>query len=74
MEGVELQVLKGGIETLKRYHPRLLIEDHTRVYPWCEANQIRERMHDLLDGLNYTVVSVPYEADTGSPRDFTVAT
>ena len=74
VEGVELQVLKGGIETLKRYRPKLLIEDHTRVYPWCEANQIRERVRDLLYGLNYTVVSVPYEADTGSPRDFTVAT
>jgi FkbM family methyltransferase len=74
VEGVELQVLKGGLKTLKCCHPSLLIEDHTRVYPWCEDNQIRERMHELLEGIGYVVESVPYEADTGSPRDFTVAT
>lgn len=74
VEGVELQVLKGGLKTLRRYHPRLLIEDHTRVYPWCKQNQIGQRMRNLLRLLGYEVESVPYEADTGSPRDFTVAT
>ena len=74
VEGVELQVLNGGLETLKRFHPTLVIEDHTRVYEWCEANQIRERVRTFLGRLGYKVESVPYEPDTGSPRDFTVAT
>jgi FkbM family methyltransferase len=74
VEGVELQVLRSGLKTLERHHPTLVIEDHTRVYPWCEQNDIRGQMHELLEGLGYDVESVPYEADTGSPRDFTVAT
>ncbi len=74
VEGAELGVLYGGLRLLAKCRPRLLIEDHTRVYPWCEQNRIRERMHDLLLTLGYTVESVPYEAPTGSPRDFTIAT
>lgn len=76
VEGVELQVLKGGLETLKRYRPKLLIEDHTRVYPWCEDNQIRYWVCDLLRNIGYGVQVVPYEpgARGGAPRDFIVAT
>lgn len=76
VEGVELQVLQGGLETLKRYHPRLLIEDHTRVYEWCRENRIADQVHDLLRGLGYHVESVPYSPGDhgGADRDFMIAT
>lgn len=74
VEGVELQVLRGGFETLRQYHPKLLIEDHTRVYEWCDKNLIQAQVWGLLWGLGYEIESVPYEADSGSPRDFTIAT
>lgn len=74
VEGAELAVLNGGLATLERDHPRLLIEDHTRVYGWCRKNQVRRKVYRLLQGLGYKIRSVPYEADTGAPRDFTVAT
>jgi FkbM family methyltransferase len=74
VEGAELAVLHGGMETLLAYHPRLLIEDHTRVYPWVAKHRIAERIHDLLEGLDYEIESIPYQAETGSPRDFTIAT
>lgn len=74
VEGAELGVLRGGLRTLKAHHPRLLIEDHTRVYEWAATNRIAQRMHEFLRGLGYEILSVPYTAATGSPRDFTIAT
>lgn len=74
VEGAELAVLNGGMRVLRESHPRLLIEDHTRVYAWAREHRIAERMHDLLRGLGYKLRSVPYTAATGSPRDFTIAT
>jgi FkbM family methyltransferase len=74
VEGAELGVLRGGIRTLEEHHPRLLIEDHTRVYDWAREHRIADRMHELLRGLGYEIESVPYSAETGSPRDFTIAT
>jgi FkbM family methyltransferase len=74
VEGAEFAVLNGGMRVLRESHPRLLIEDHTRVYEWAREQRIAERMHDLLRGLGYQILSVPYTADTGSPRDFTIAT
>lgn len=75
VEGVELAVLKGGMRALRERHPKLIIEDHTRVYPWCKKHRTRQRMHDLLRGLGYSIESIPYEPGNrgGSPRDFTIA-
>jgi FkbM family methyltransferase len=74
VEGAELQVLRGGLRTLEVHHPKLLVEDHTRVYEWVKKNRVAWRVQKLLRHLGYRVRSVPYEADTGSPRDFTIAT
>ena len=74
VEGAELAVLKGGLRILRESHPSLLIEDHTRVYEWAREHRVAEEMHDLLRGLGYRIESVPYMAETGSPRDFTIAT
>jgi len=74
VEGAELQVLRGGRKMLQEHRPWLLIEDHTRVYEWCRRTRVAARMHRFLESLGYEIESVPYEADTGSPRDFTIAT
>jgi FkbM family methyltransferase len=74
VEGAELAVLKGGLRTLREHHPRLVIEDHTRVYPWVRKHRIAKRMHGILESLGYQIESIPYSAETGAPRDFTIAT
>lgn len=60
VEGAELGVLAGGIGTLIRLRPRLLIEDHTEVYPFTAAMGSRRRCTDLLTQLGYAVTQVPW--------------
>lgn len=36
-EGCELEILKGGIETIKRFKPRILLEHHYHIDPDCES-------------------------------------
>ena len=67
VEGAELGVLAGGLETLKTFRPTVIVEDHTRVYAWARRNHIGVRVRALLTGLRYTVETVPYK-----DRDFTI--
>jgi hypothetical protein len=69
-------VLSGGLETLLAYHPRLIIEDHTRVYPWVAEHLIAAQVCTLLFGLDYKIECFPYADERGFPfaRDFIVAT
>ena len=60
VEGAELGVLAGGIGTLTRLRPRLLIEDHTEVYPFTAAMDSRRRCTDLLTQAGYAVARVPW--------------
>lgn len=60
VEGAELGVLRSGTETLRRFHPRLVIEDHTEVYPFVAAMDSRGQCHELLRGLGYEIIEVPW--------------
>jgi FkbM family methyltransferase len=54
VEGGEVGVLEGATRTLRRFSPRLLIEDHTRVYPWVAWQGTTARLLNLLDEYGYT--------------------
>lgn len=70
VEGAELGVLRGGLETLARFRPALLIEAHDKVYKFVAAMDSERRCHDLLAGLGYEIEVVPYTRS--APRDFWV--
>jgi hypothetical protein len=53
VEGGEVGVLEGAQETLRRFSPRLLIEDHSRVYPWVAEQGTTQRLLSLLDEYGY---------------------
>jgi FkbM family methyltransferase len=61
VEGGEVGVLEGARETLRRFSPRLLIEDHSRVYPWVSEQGTTERLLSLLADYGYTTT---YISDT----------
>jgi FkbM family methyltransferase len=62
-EGAELGIIMGGMETIKRWRPFLIIEDHDSVshdpndavsaYP--KSIDSSRRIHELLAGLDYVV-------------------
>ena len=59
VEGGELGVVRGGLETLKRLRPRVLIEDHSRCYPWVREQHTTANITGLLQSLDYEVEFVP---------------
>jgi FkbM family methyltransferase len=61
VEGGEVGVLEGARRTLRRFSPRLLIEDHSRVYPWVAWQGTTARLLNLLDEYGYTTT---YISDT----------
>jgi FkbM family methyltransferase len=74
VEGLELGVLQGGIELLKEHHPKLIIEDHSKVYEWVSRMRITSKIVDLLHGLGYHIEVVPYDAAGTPERDYLIAT
>lgn len=72
VEGGEAGVLRGAVETLRRFHPRLLIEDHTGIYRWVARNRSAERIRVLLSELGYQWKVVPYVGE-GPARKYFVA-
>ena len=48
VEGAELEVFRGGIETIRRCRPKMLFENHVHIDPDCEAKCV-----ELLRGLGY---------------------
>lgn len=60
VEGAELGVLRSGRRTLTQHRPRLLIEDHTEVYPFVAAMDSRRQCRELLEAIGYTVTEVPW--------------
>jgi FkbM family methyltransferase len=77
VEGAELGVLEGGLRTIEKWRPRLLIEDHDAVNPdpRCVVSRYAERIgssaeiRKLLAKLGYEVQTLPW----GSNRRFLVA-
>jgi FkbM family methyltransferase len=70
VEGSEAGVLRGGVKSLERWHPQVLIEDHSIPYPWVKEQQITRQCTEVLEGLGYTVQQWVFDA----PRMFLVAT
>lgn len=60
VEGAELGVLRSGPVVLERFRPKLLIEDHTEVYPYVAQMDSRRQCTELLKRAGYTVTEVPY--------------
>ncbi len=64
VESYELDVLQGTGEILKRFMPKLIIENHTNIDhigPYMKANSIWERILALLHGLGYRTAEEPYD-------------
>ena len=74
VEGAELGVLRGGKRMLETSHPKLIVEDHSRVYEWVSRMRIAAKISDLLYGLGYRIEWVPYAEDGTMPRDYLIAT
>lgn len=74
VEGAELGVLQGGRRMLEKHHPRLIVEDHSKVYEWVRRTRIASEISDLLHGLGYRIELVPYAVVGTMPRDYLIAT
>ncbi|MBU1449324.1 FkbM family methyltransferase [Patescibacteria group bacterium] len=53
-EGAELEILKGGLNTLRRFKPKLLVEVHTFV-----KETLLPDVEDLMKGLGYSCERIP---------------
>ncbi len=73
VEGAELGVLQGGLESLRRWHPKLIIEDHTLVYEFVRAMGSEAACLALLGELGYVIEKVPYTSPLSVPRTFWVS-
>lgn len=71
VEGGEAGVLRGGLKTLRRFKPKLLIEDHSGIYRWVARNNSSTRIKALLAQLGYGVEVVPY-VGPGPARNYFV--
>ena len=47
VEGFEMDVLRGAVKTIKRYHPKIIIETHT--------SKLRKEVLSFLDDIGYKV-------------------
>jgi FkbM family methyltransferase len=45
VEGFEMEVLKGAIDTIKTFHPKIIIETHSK--------ELRKQCHEFLENLGY---------------------
>lgn len=58
VEGAELHVLKGGVNVIRKYHPKILVENHTFKIPTIESD-----VRNFLSTLGYREVeTVPYHS------------
>lgn len=69
VEGAEFDVLQGAADTLERFRPFLLIEDHSEVYPWVGAMDSPRQCLELLRDVGYDPEIVRHEPGS---RDYWV--
>lgn len=58
-EGGELPVLRGALGTLQRWHPKLVIEEHSHM-PHVRAARAGDQLHGYLFELGYEIRRFPY--------------
>lgn len=54
VEGAEVEVLKGGMESIKRLKPNIIVECHVFL-----DTQLATRVKDMLEEVGYAFVEVP---------------
>jgi hypothetical protein len=74
VEGVEFGVLQGGIRLLEEHHPKLVIEDHSKVYEWVRRTRSTSKIVDMLHGVGYRIEVVPYAVEGTPERDYLIGT
>lgn len=58
IEGGEFSVMEGGLETIRKFRPNFIIENHEdvpRIGPWMKQNQIVRKIYELLESLRYRI-------------------
>ena len=55
-------------------HPRLIIEDHSKVYEWVRRAGVASGIVDLLHRLGYRIEVVPYGGGPTPARDYLIGT
>lgn len=55
VEGAELGVLDGAKETIRKYRPSFLIEDHIGIYDYCAKNNSSETIKLILCNAGYNL-------------------
>lgn len=71
VEGAELSVLKGGINALVKFHPSLLIEDHSLVYEFVKEMDSTRKIKELLLSLDYKIEDYHYDKED-PPRGYLI--
>lgn len=75
VEGAELGVIQGGLETIRAHKPVLLVEDHEGIAPglivsdYPSSIDSSRRIHELLRGLGYETTDLTF----GGNRKYIVA-
>jgi FkbM family methyltransferase len=66
VEGCELSVLRGSVDTLRKFRPIVIVEDHTGIYPWVGPMRIRDQWQDLMRDLKYEMTPDLYTESPGN--------
>jgi len=72
VEGGEYDILLGGMKTLEKFKPNLIIEDHSsvdQIGTWMNQNNILCKMIELVCNLGYGVHMHPHQG-----RSFLICT
>jgi FkbM family methyltransferase len=74
IEGGEYDAILGGIETIKKFRPNFIIENHEeiiRIGPWMKANRVVPKIYELLGSLGYWIFEDTHVQTAG--RSFIIA-
>jgi len=74
IEGGEWYAMQGGKQTIEKFRPHLIIENHDqiqRIGPWMKSNSIVEKIYGRLRDLDYDIHETTHANTTG--RTFIIA-